>query len=222
MEIRKRMTQVAGRMKNWLMEYAYLVTLGAVVAVVAASAMYANRIKLEREEALRAAAGAAEISATEAPAAVSPLPTIAPMVFSQTTFAPRRVTVWPASGKIVRAYERGPVLWEALGALKSHEAIDIAGQAQESVRCAMDGVVALAVMDELWGWRVHVAHTDGSEGRYAGLGLSFVSEGQSVTRGQELGTLLESIPCEAELGPHLHFEWISGGVKQDPEGLLPE
>lgn len=222
MEIGKRMAQGVRRMKNWLMEYAYLVTLGAVVAVVAASAMYADRVKQEREEALRAAAGAAEIAATDVPAAVTPLPTIAPMVFSKTTFSPRRVTVWPVSGKIVRAYEREPVLWEALGAVKAHEAIDIAGQAQESVRCAMDGVVTLAVMDELWGWRVHVAHTDGSEGRYAGLGLSFVSEGHSVTRGQELGTLLESIPCEAELGPHLHFEWISGGVKQDPEGLLPE
>ena len=92
--------------------------------------------------------------------------------------------------------------------LKAHEAIDIAGEAEESVLCAMDGVVEAAAMDALWGWRVVIAHTDGSEGIYAGLKLAFVEPGQSVTRGQEIGVLMERVPCEAELGAHLHFEQV--------------
>ena len=112
--------------------------------------------------------------------------------------------------------------WTALGVIQPHEAIDIAGEKDESVRSAMDGVVSQAAMDALWGWRIVIDHTDGSTGTYAGLGMSFVRAGQSVSRGEEIGTLLDSVPCEAELGPHLHFELEKNGVMQDPEGMLPE
>lgn len=217
----KRAAGAAARVKEWLMEYAYLVTLGAVIAVIAAAAIYTDRVKTQQEESLQAAAQALEISATAAPQ-ITPLPTIAPLVLSSATFTPRIVSVKPASGGIVRAYSREPVMWEALGAIQAHEAIDIAGEQDESVLSAMDGVVMQAVMDALWGWRVVIAHTDGSEGTYAGLKLVFVSAGQSVTRGQEIGALMEAIPCEAELGPHLHLEWVKSGVAQDPEGMLPE
>ena len=217
----KRAAQAYARMKEALMEYAYVVTLCAVIAVVAAAVMYTSRIKAQQEREIAAAAQAAEIAATATPQA-SPLPTIAPLAFSSISFQPRIVTVKPVSGGIIRAYAREPVRWAALGMLKAHEAIDIAGKAEESVLSAMDGVVTAAAMDALWGWRVVIAHTDGSEGTYAGLKRTVVEPGQSVTRGQEIGVLMERVPCEAELTAHLHFELVKNGVKQDPEGILPE
>lgn len=217
----KRAAGAYARAKEWLMEYAYLVTLGAVIAVVAATAIYTDRVKAAQEESLQAAAQAAEIAATATPQ-VTPLPTIAPLEFTASAYVPRIVSVKPVSGDIIRAYSREPVRWEALGVIQSHEGIDIAGEKDESVLSAMDGVVTKTALDALWGWRVIIAHTDGSEGTYAGLALSFVRAGQSVSRGQEIGLLMERVPCEAEMGPHLHLEWVKNGAKQDPEGMLPE
>lgn len=217
----KRAAGAAARAKDWLMEYAYLVTLCAVIAIVAAAAIYTDRVKTAQEESLQAAAQALEIEATPTPR-VTPLPTIAPLALSSATFKPRIVSVRPVSGEIVRAYSREPVMWEALGAIQAHEGIDLAGAEDESVLSAMDGVVTAAAMDALWGWRVTIAHTDGSEGTYAGLKLVFVSAGESVSRGEEIGALMDAIPCEAELGPHLHVEWMKNGIRQDPEGMLPE
>ena len=169
---------------------------------------------------MQAAAQAPEVQETPAPAPrITPLPTIAPALF--TTYVPRIVTVRPVSGGVVRAFTEESVFWETLSCFQPHTAADIAGEAGEAVRCAMDGVVAQTSMDALWGWRVTIAHTDGSEGMYAGLALCYVSPGQSVTRGMELGTLLETIPCEAELGPHLHLEWKKNGEALDPTEMLP-
>ena len=40
----------ADRVREAMMEYAYLITLGTVVAVIAASAMYANSVRTQFEE----------------------------------------------------------------------------------------------------------------------------------------------------------------------------
>lgn len=205
------------------MEYAYLVTLGAVIAVIAASAMYTQHVRRMQEDGVQAAADAPETQQSDQTAAPSPtpLPTIAPLEVHYTAIRPGGSTVWPVGGDIIRAYDaQEPVLWEALGSVRVHMALDIAGEAGESVLCAMDGVVEKAVRDELWGWRVSVAQTDGSCAEYAGLGSVDVLAGQSVTRSQQLGVLLEKIPCEAELGSHLHLALSKNGALCDPEALL--
>lgn len=220
--IGKRTAGLYARARDWLMEYAYLVTLASVIAVIVGAALYTDHVKAQQQAASQAAADAMEITAMQSAAPqITPLPTIAPLTASR-TFTPRIVTVRPASGKIIRAYEKEPVVWEVLGAVQAHEAIDIAGAEDECVLSAMDGLVKETAMDALWGWRVVIDHTDGSEGTYAGLKTTAVRSGQSVSRGQEIGTLMADIPCEAELTPHLHFELKKNGVMQDPEGILPE
>lgn len=214
-----RVRRGAQRVQAWMVEYAYLVTLGAVIAVIAASAMYTQRLHA-REQSVQAAAGAPETKATPTPTPrVTPLPTLAPLAVQ----TPVRATVWPLSGGIVRGHNaQEAVYWAALGCYQPHAGLDIAGEAGESVCCAADGVVSRTALDELWGWRVTVAQTDGSEAVYAGLEVCAVAAGQSVTRGQALGTLLAQIPCEAELGSHLHLERWRDGTAQDPEAVLPE
>ena len=214
-----RVNRGVQRAKAWMVDYAYLVTLGAVIAVIAASAMYTQRLHA-REQSVQAAAGAPETKATPTPTPrVTPLPTLAPLAVQ----TPTRVTVWPLSGGIVRGHNvQDMVYWAALGCYQAHTGLDIAGEAGESVCCAADGVVSRTALDELWGWRVTVTQMDGSEAVYAGLEVCAVAEGQSVTRGQALGTLLAQIPCEAELGSHLHLERWRDGAAQDPEAALPE
>lgn len=223
MRAKRRAMNMFSRAKDWLLEHAYIVTFACALAIIAGAAMFTEQVRIQQEKSLEAAAQASELSATAMPEiAVTPLPTIAPLMLTQAAYIPRVVTVKPVSGEIVRAYAKEPVLWKELGVIQSHMAIDISGEKDESVLSVMDGVVKDAAMDALWGWRVVIDHTDGSEGTYAGLALTYVLAGQSVSRGEEIGTLLENIPCEKELGPHLHLELMKNGTKQDPEGILPE
>lgn len=212
------------RVREWMIEYAYLVTLGAIAAIVASSAIYAHQ--LQRAEDVPATAQAPEIKATAAPTQtpeVTPLPTIAPLVVRTESLRMAGTTVWPADGDILRGYDAlGAVYWETLGCYRPHAALDIAGEAGEDVCAIADGAVEDVGRDELWGMRVTVAQTDGREMTYAGLETAAVRAGQNVTRGQRLGTMMARIPCEAELPAHVHIEMRMDGKQQDPEALLPE
>ena len=214
------------RVREWMMEYAYLVTLGAVIAVMAAGAIYTGQLR--QDGGMQAAAGAPETQQSAAPtvtptAQVTPLPTIAPLQVHYQALETRGGTAWPVDGGIVRKYDnRTPVLWEALACVQVHAGVDIAGRAGAGVRCAMDGVVEAMARDDLWGWRIRVKHMDGSEAVYAGLESCDVAQGQAITRGQQLGILLDSIPCERELGTHLHLELWREGEACDPASMLPQ
>ncbi|MBP3655091.1 MAG: M23 family metallopeptidase [Clostridia bacterium] len=204
------------------MDHAYIVTLGAAVTIIAATAAYTQSLRAEQAQ-IEAAAQAHELSPL--PSASPTMETAAPERTPAPTLVPLLVggaSVRPVGGGVLRGYDaRQPVWWGALGCLQVHAALDLAGEAGEAVRCAKDGVVERAVRDDLWGWRVEVAQTDGCLAVYAGLLQSFVTKGQSAVRGQTLGLLMDSIPCEAELGAHLHLELQRGGVSQDPAQLLP-
>lgn len=212
-----------GGFKAWMMEYAYLVTLGAVIAVVIGSALFAHQVRRESEQGVQAAADAPEIAETAAHTpSLTPLPTIAPPVVRPALLAAQSA-VWPVEGELLRRFdEQTPVWWASLSLWRAHMGLDIAGEAGQSVRCCADGRVKSSTWDELWGWRIAVEQTDGRQVTYCGLESSVVSAGERVTRGQTLGTLLERIPCEAEQAAHLHLEVQGKGQMQDPEAMLPE
>ena len=90
------------------------------------------------------------------------------------------------------------------------------------MRACLDGTVTYAAWDALWGWRVSIAHDGERETRYSGLESCLVQPGMRVQRGQSIGTLMESIPCEAEMETHLHLESLKAGRSQDPEAVLEE
>lgn len=209
------------RAREALMEHAYLVTLGAVVAIIAATAMYTSRLRAREEAGVQAAAQAEELRETATPSPeLTPLPTIALLVAHTSAVMLGGGTVWPVSGAIVRGHDpQTPVLWEALSCWQAHAGVDISGEAGEDVLAVMDGVVSAVTMDALWGWSVQVEQTDGSLATYAGLACAEVTQGQSVSRGRVLGMLGE-IPCEAELGAHLHYALTLNGAPQDPLPLL--
>lgn len=212
------------RFREWMLDHAYWVTLGAVMTVIAASALYTRGLE-QQATGVQAAANAPEVTETAAPqmeATLVPLATLAPLSL-HSTLRLGGTTVWPVSGGVIRGFDgETPVLWEALDCVQLHAAVDLAGRDGEEVRCVMDGTISGAVRDELWGWRVAVAQTDGQQAVYAGLAACDVTAGQNVTRGQTIGTLLERIPCEAELGTHLHLELTQDGERRDPTDILPD
>lgn len=209
------------RLRTWMMDNAYVVVLCCVLAIVAGCTLYTKGL----EQDVQAAAGAPEIQMTALPThtlipAITPLPTIA--VLRPGTLV-QRGGAWPVTGRVMRVFDaKKSVYWERLGQYKTHMGMDIGGQEGESVRACMDGTVTFTAWDMLWGWRVNIAHDGDRETRYAGLESCLVQPGMRVQRGQTIGTLMGSIPCEAEMEPHLHLESLRTGVYQDPEAILAE
>ena len=128
--------------------------------------------------------------------------------------------VRPVSGGQLRGFSNQPVLWQALDCWQAHPAIDLAAESGETAVCMRDGVVLSCMRDELWGWRVEIRQTDESVCAYAGLSCALVQAGQTVVRGQALGDVMDRIPAESELGPHLHLALFQN--EQAVEPVLPD
>ncbi len=202
------------QVREWLLDYAYLVTLGAMIAVIAGTALYTDH--LHRRENVQAAAPAPEVAPSPTPSvSPSPLPTLAP-IRALSTFG----MVRPVSGGQLRGFSNQPVLWQALDCWQAHPAIDLAAESGETAVCMRDGVVLSCMRDELWGWRVEIRQTDESVCAYAGLSCALVQAGQTVVRGQALGDVMDRIPAESELGPHLHLALFQN--EQAVEPVLPD
>ena len=91
--------------REWLLDYAYWVTLGAMIAVIVGTALYTDRLR--QAENVQAAAPAPEVaSPSPAPTAnPSPLPTLAPVRLPSIAGAVR-----PVSGGLLRGFSAQPVL----------------------------------------------------------------------------------------------------------------
>lgn len=211
------------RFKEWMMENAYLITLGCVIAMVVGCALYTQGIRDAHQKDVQAAAGAIEIEQTAAPQPIAtPLPTIAPLQVRPVMLTARG-GAWPVQGKVMRAYdEQESVYWQTLGVWQTHTGLDIEGKPGEEIRTCMDGTVQGVQYDALWGWRVCIEHEGKRTSIYAGLECCSVQEGERVRKGQTIGALAKSIPCEAEMDTHLHLEMIREGKHQDPEAALEE
>jgi hypothetical protein len=70
-----------------------------------------------------------------------------------------------------------------------------------------------------WGALIEISHDDGTMTRYAHLSKINVSSGDEVSAGTIIGETggAEGAPGAGNSqGPHLHFEYLSGGSYQDP------
>ena len=188
--------------QEWLLDYAYLVTLGAMIAVIAGTALYTDHLRSQQN--VQAAAPAPEVSSSPTPQiSPIPVPTLAPIRMPSAAGSVR-----PVSGGQIRGFSSQPVFWQGLDCWQSHSAVDLAAEAGETAVCMRDGVVLSCVRDELWGWSVEIRQTDESV--------------CTVARGQALGDVLARIPAESELGPHMHLSLARDGQWVDPASTLPE
>jgi murein DD-endopeptidase MepM/ murein hydrolase activator NlpD len=114
---------------------------------------------------------------------------------------------WPTSGVITQKF------WER------HKAIDIGAPTGTSVIAADSGYVVTAGWSEYgYGKYVVIDHGNGFQTLYAHLSVILVEVGQSVGKGERIGSVGNT---GRSTGPHLHFEIRFNGVQRNPLGYLP-
>ncbi len=114
--------------------------------------------------------------------------------------------VWPTSGGITQYF-----VWY-------HPAIDIANKSAPAILAADSGTVTLVRYDK-WSYGHHVIidHGNGYTTLYAHMSNIYVSEGQTVSRGNAIGQMGTT---GRSSGIHLHFEIRLNGVAQNPLAYL--
>lgn len=201
--------------REWLLDYAYWVTLGAMIAVIVGTALYTDRLR--QAENVQAAAPAPEVAS---PSPRRPQPRRRCRRSRPSAFRPLRARFAPFPGGLLRGFSAQPVLWPSLDCWQAHPAVDLGAASGETAVCMRDGVVLSCVRDDLWGWHVAVRQTDGAVCTYSGLSCALVQAGQSVVRGQPLGDVMAAVPAESELGAHLHLSLYRDGEAAEP--ALPD
>lgn len=103
-----------------------------------------------------------------------------------------------------------------------HDGIDFAAEAGSIVYAAEDGVVQeVFASDLICGGKIVVKHANDVCTVYEYVDVAAdLKEGDSVTRGQAIGTVASAVGAEYKEGAHLHFEVIENGESVDPTAYL--
>jgi murein DD-endopeptidase MepM/ murein hydrolase activator NlpD len=123
--------------------------------------------------------------------------------------------LWPSNGPLTSrfGYRMHPIFHE----MRLHAGIDIGSGYGAPVWAAADGVVVFAGQASGYGTLVVISHgtVDGTDlsTAYAHMSSLAVSEGQQVSRGQQVGNVGNE---GNSTGPHLHFEVRRNGDPVDP------
>jgi murein DD-endopeptidase MepM/ murein hydrolase activator NlpD len=99
------------------------------------------------------------------------------------------------------------------GQRKAHLGVDFAAPTGTPVRTIGDGVVTFAGWQRGYGNVVQIQHKDKQSTLYAHLSRIDVARGQRVEQGVRIGAVGST---GASTGPHLHFEFRTNNIPQDP------
>ena len=124
----------------------------------------------------------------------------------------------PLSNKVLTSFSEQPLYNKTLDTYRAHTAVDFDGEQGQSVRPFADGTVCAVEEDALWGGCVTVDHGAGVVTVYRGISPC-VEVGDELTADDRLG-MLADVPCETDLGPHLHFELYKDGSAADAAALF--
>ena len=111
---------------------------------------------------------------------------------------------------------------ETLNNYYLHTGIDFAAEQGTDVLCVLDGTVeSITTGDVLNGTQITISHSNGLTTSYSFIDASeSLAVGDSVKRGDVIGTVAAPTGKEYKDGAHLHFEVLSQGKSVDPEQYL--
>ena len=124
----------------------------------------------------------------------------------------------PVEGEIVREFAQDNLVYsETLEEWVTHNGIDIKADKTTVVKAAEAGVVKSIKNDPRYGLTIVIEHDDVYQTVYSNLLTSeFVVEGETVEKGQSIGTVGNSAVFEIADEPHLHFEILKDSIAIDP------
>jgi len=125
---------------------------------------------------------------------------------------------FPLEGEISKGHSTDiPVFSTTLGDFRIHTGIDISADEGATVRAAADGTVSKVYYDPFGGQTVEISHSGGVTSRYSNLDKEVsVKVGDSVKRGDSIGTVGDTSLSELADEAHLHFEINVNGSQTDP------
>ncbi len=128
----------------------------------------------------------------------------------------------PVNGQLIRPYSAEELVYSpTLKEWTTHTGIDIAGPLGGEVRAALDGVVDSIVEDPLKGIVIILAHDNDLKTVYTGLSTDdMIRVGQQIRKGQVISGIGRTAAFEILDDPHLHFEVLLNGKRQDPMNYL--
>ena len=114
-------------------------------------------------------------------------------------------------------YSMDALVWNStLRHYAVHNGIDFKGEDGTNVLCVYDGVVSSVGYDMLNGYTVTIRHNDTLYTSYGSLNEPTVKVGQSVRKGDVIGTMGNTAGKEYSMGPHLHFSVYENDRATDP------
>jgi murein DD-endopeptidase MepM/ murein hydrolase activator NlpD len=100
---------------------------------------------------------------------------------------------------------------------RPHHGIDLAANSGENIFASSQGTVTHSGWYGGYGNMILIDHGDGVRTLYGHCSSLLVTPGQSVKKGQVIGKVGNT---GHSTGPHLHYEVLTNGVPQNPEGFL--
>lgn len=103
-----------------------------------------------------------------------------------------------------------------------HQGMDFAAKAGDKVYATLDGTVTKVVKDHVLNENyISIKHKDGVTATYKYIvAKDGLKEGDSVKRGDIIGTVATAAGMEMNDGEHLHFELKANGKTVDPDEYL--
>ena len=126
------------------------------------------------------------------------------------------------NASIVKDYSGSELQYnDTLRQWEIHKAIDFLASDDLNVYAVADGTVSNVYTNYLEGTVIEISHSDGIVSEYKSLNSEVsVAVGDSVSAGQIIGQVADSMAQESNTGAHLHFEMTVNGVKVDPNDYL--
>ncbi len=124
----------------------------------------------------------------------------------------------PLEGEIYRDYSDTNLIYsETLEEWTTHYGVDIKAEKGSAVASSEDGKVKSIKDDPRYGLTVTIDHGQGFETVYSNLlSAEFIKQGDSVKKGQTIGTVGSSGAFEIVDEPHLHFEMLLDSQNVNP------
>jgi len=157
-------------------------------------------------------------ASSASPSSVKPASSAAAVSSAKPTVAAAESFVLPVNGKVLESFSKKPVYNKTLGDYRAHVGTDLSAKSGEAVNAIAQGVVTAVRSNDQYGNTVIVKH--GSlEAWYCGLDKMTVKEKQTISQGQQIGTVGTN-PLEAAEEPHLFLILKKDGQYIDPMSVL--